>query len=75
MPDSALAYSSEVWALSLSTLLEGWDPVVMPPALLWTLSVSTLATILYLAAARFLRLYAVDRDVEFSALPVKSHFQ
>ena len=44
--------------------LGGWDPVI-PPALLWALSVSTLATILYLAAARFLRLYeSVDQDVK-----------
>jgi hypothetical protein len=45
--------------------LGGWDPVVMPPALLWALSVSALATILYLAAARFLRLYeSVDQQVK-----------
>jgi hypothetical protein len=42
--------------------LGGWKEVIQP-ALLWALSVSTLATISYLAAARILRLYeSVDQD-------------
>ena len=58
-----LAWLFESWRVPG---LGGWDPLVKP-MMTWALCVSTLATLLYLGAARFLRSYpttAVDNGMK-----------
>ena len=43
--------------------LGGWEPLVQP-MMIWALSVSTLATLLYLGAARFFRLYPMTNRTD-----------